>query len=60
MQTVYESYLQWYTIFLINKTDDVISIVDSDGVEIAGYEYDEWGQIISISALITKVKKLQI
>lgn len=32
--------------YLINQMGDVISIVDTNGVEIAGYEYDEWGKPI--------------
>ena len=32
--------------YLTNQMGDVISIVDTNGVEIAGYEYDEWGKPI--------------
>lgn len=35
--------------YITNQFGDIISIIDATGDKIADYEYDEWGQIISIS-----------
>lgn len=44
--------------YAMNQFGDIISIIDANGNKIADYEYDEWGQIISISATDNESEKI--
>ncbi len=37
-------------LYMTNQMGDVISITDAQGNELAEYEYDEWGKLISVEA----------
>lgn len=44
--------------YAANQFGDIISIIDATGNKIADYEYDEWGQIISISTPNTESERI--
>lgn len=52
---IYNDTQYFYT---TNQFGDIIGIVNAAGDKIASYEYDEWGQIISISSTSNKSEKI--